>query len=125
MIVVDTSILIDHLRGHGAATDLIDGALSRGERPIASEVTRIEVLAGMRSSERRQTRALLGSLEWESIDEEVAEAAGDLAGRFRHSHPGIGVADYAIAATATLRRADLQTLNVRHFPMFPDLNPAY
>lgn len=125
MIVVDTSVLIDHLRGHEPATELIDGALAHGELVLASEVTRIELLAGMRSHERRQTRALMRSLDWAVVDEAVAETAGELARRFRHSHPGIGAADYAIAATATLRNAELWTINVRHFPMLPTLQPAY
>jgi hypothetical protein len=104
---------------------LIDAALERGERMFASEVTRIELLAGMRSHERRKTRALMRGLEWDPVDEAVAETAGEFARRFRHSHPGIGVADYAIAATVSLRKANLQTLNVRHFPMFPELEAAY
>lgn len=125
MIVVDTSVLIDHLRGHEPATELIDTGLARGEPVLASEVTRIELLAGMRSHERRQTRALIQSLEWAAVDGPVAEAAGELARQFRQSHPGIGVADYVIAATVKLRTADLWTLNVRHFPMLPALEPAY
>lgn len=125
MIVADTSVLIDHLRGYAPATELIEDALASGERVLASEVTRIELMAGMRSHERRQTRALIRSLEWATVDEAVAEAAGDFARKFRHSHPGIGVADYAIAATVTLRNAELWTLNVRHFPMLPELKPAY
>jgi len=125
LIVADTSVLIDHLRGHDPATELIEAALARGERVLASEVTRIELLAGMRSHERRQTRALIRSLEWATVDEAVAEAAGDLARKYRRGHPGIGVADYAIAATVTLRKAGLWTLNVRHFPMLPTLEPAY
>lgn len=125
MIVVDTSVLIDHLRGHGPATELIDAALERSERMFASEVTRIELLAGMRSHERRKTGALMRVLEWDPVDEAVAETAGEFARRFRRSHPDIGVADYAIAATVSLRKASLQTLNVRHFPMFPKLEAAY
>jgi predicted nucleic acid-binding protein len=125
LIVIDTSVLIDHLRGHEQATDLIHSALADGEQIVASEVTRVELLAGMRSHERRQTRALIQSLEWAAVDEPIAEAAGDLARKFRHSHPGISVADYAIAATVTLRGAELWTLNVRHFPMLSTLEPAY
>jgi hypothetical protein len=125
LIAADTSVLIDHLRGHGPATELIDSTLTGGERIIASEVTRIELLAGMRSHERRQTRALIHSLEWIAVDESVAETAGELARQFRHSHVGVGVADYAIAATVVLHGAELWTLNVRHFPMFPNLEPAY
>jgi predicted nucleic acid-binding protein len=33
--------------------------------------------------------------------------------------------EYLIAATAEVHRADLLTRNVRHFPMFPDLEPPF
>jgi predicted nucleic acid-binding protein len=41
------------------------------------------------------------------------------------SHHGIDGADLAIAATAILTGAELLTLNVRHFPMFPTLRRPY
>ena len=37
------------------------------------------------------------------------------------SHSGIGLADYVIAATVDLRGYELGTLNVRHYPMLPNL----
>lgn len=43
----------------------------------------------------------------------------------RSSHRGIDDVDYLIAATAIVVDADLLTTNVRHFPMFPDLQPPY
>ncbi len=45
--------------------------------------------------------------------------------RFLQSHPEIDVADYITAATTRLPNAELWTLDVRHFPMFPGLNPPY
>ncbi len=44
---------------------------------------------------------------------------------YRRSHSGIGIADYLIAATAEQSGAALVTLNVRHFPMFPGLQPPF
>jgi predicted nucleic acid-binding protein len=35
------------------------------------------------------------------------------------------VVDYVIAATAELSGARLATLNVKHFPMIPDLRSAF
>lgn len=51
--------------------------------------------------------------------------AGRLAQRYHASHGGIDTVDYVIAAAAESLGASLLTLNVRHFPMFPDLEPAY
>jgi len=44
---------------------------------------------------------------------------------WRRSHSGIGTSDYLIAATALELGMDLATLNVRHYPMFPDLTPPF
>lgn len=40
-------------------------------------------------------------------------------------HPDIDLVDYLIAATARSVRADLVTLNVKHFPMFKGLEAPY
>ena len=122
--LVDTSILIDHLRGDERAAAVLERALA-GSGLHASEVTRLEVLAGMRPAEEGPTRLLLSTLVWHDVDADVAEEAGALGRRWLGSHHTIDSADLAIAATAILLDADLLTLNVRHFPMFPDLRPPY
>jgi hypothetical protein len=40
---------------------------------------------------------------------------------YRRSHSGIGLGDYLIAATALTEGLELSTLNIRHYPTFPDL----
>lgn len=45
--------------------------------------------------------------------------------RYRRSHSGIGLGDYLIAATQQVHGVPLATLNVRHFPMLPDLTPPF
>ncbi len=122
--LVDTSVLIDYLRGHAGA-----GALLERERTAdvlhASEITRIEVLAGMRPAEEDDTLALLSTLVWHPVDSEIAEEAGALGRRWLPSHRTIDSADLAIAATVVRTDARLLTRNVRHFPMFTDLLPPY
>jgi predicted nucleic acid-binding protein len=120
--VLDTDVLIDYLRGVPAAGRYVDGL---DEVPACSEVTRVEVLRGMRSRERRATERFLATIRWSVVDEETSGLAGELGRRFRRGHGGIRVADLVIAATAMRLRAPLATLNVRHFPMFEGLEPAY
>ncbi|MYD65882.1 MAG: type II toxin-antitoxin system VapC family toxin [Chloroflexi bacterium] len=124
-IVVDTSVLIDHLRGDEAARDALRDAATTGERLAASVLTRVEVLAGMRPHEEVATRRLLDSLDWVEVDHDLAERAGVLANRYLRSHPGIDPVDYVIAATVEHLDARLWTRNVRHFPMFADLEAPY
>lgn len=123
-VLVDTSILIDYLRGNAAARNLLEAERHSG--PLhASEITRLEVLAGMRPAEAAPTRLLLGAFVWHDVDAEVAEEAGSLGRRWLPSHGGIDSADLAIAATAIVTTAELLTMNVRHFPMFPNLRRPY
>lgn len=120
--LLDTSVLVDVLRGDESAVAFV-AALD--DVPLCSEITRIEVLRGLRSAERGATSRLLGELEWHPIDRLVARRAGELGRRWRRSHPGIDTADLAIAATAELTGAELATANVRHFPMLDGLEPPY
>ena len=122
--LVDTSILIDYLRGHAGAGDLLERERA-ADVLYASEITRIEVLAGMRPAEEDDTRALLSTLVWHPVDAEIAEGAGALGRQWLPSHHTIDSADLAIAATAVRTNARLLTRNVRHFPMFSDLQAPY
>ena len=76
-IVVDTSVLIDHLRGVPEAKSIMVNAAKRGDPLCASVLTRVEVLAGMRANEEVATRRLFAALEWVVVDESLAELAGE------------------------------------------------
>ncbi|HEX6754804.1 MAG TPA: type II toxin-antitoxin system VapC family toxin [Mycobacteriales bacterium] len=124
-IILDSTILIDHLRGVPEATAVIDGAPDQGLRVSASVVTKTEVLRGMRSGERRAVRELFGLIVWVPVDEPIADLAGEYGRIYRASHRGIDLADFIIAATAMRADAELWTRNVKHFPMFDGLEAPY
>ena len=123
-VLVDTSVLIDYLRGHQGAAEVLE--LERAAAPLhASEITRLEILAGMRPAEEDGTRSLLSTLIWHPLDADVAERAGALGRQWLPSHHNIDGADLAIAATVIQNESRLLTCNVRHFPMFADLRVPY
>lgn len=124
-VVVDTSVLIDHLRGNPRALDRLRSHVQTDDTLWSVTVVRTEILAGMRPRESKPTMALLDALKWRAIDIDVADRAGALARRYMKSHPGIDTVDYLIAAATQSLDAVLLTQNVRHFPMFPALRPAY
>lgn len=124
-VLLDTSVLIDHLRGDPAARDALAGAAAEGRRLTASVVVKVEILAGMRPTEEAVTRRLLDAIEWLPIDDDIAEHAGQLANRYLRSHPGVDPVDFIIAATAMGHDGSLWTRNVKHFPMFDDLAAPY
>jgi hypothetical protein len=123
--VVDTSVLVDHLRGHRAATELLLKLVKRRHELWSVTLVRTEIIAGMRPSEVESTRALLARLRWLDVSIPLADLAGTLASRFLRSHPGIDVADYVVAAATQTLGARLLTCNVKHFPMFAKVRAPY
>jgi len=125
MVVADANVLIDYLRGRAAAVDAIDRSVSSNVALTASTLTKVEVLAGMRPDEEEATRDLCGVVDWIPVTDPIADLAGEFARRFHRSHRGIEVVDYVVAATAEDRGAAIWTTNLKHFPMFPGLEPPY
>lgn len=124
MILLDSDIVIAHLRGHRPARDWLLAARARD--PLAISVLTVsEVSGGMRTGERREVWGLLSSFHTEPVTETVARRAGEFQRTYRRSHHTIGTVDYLIAATAAVHGYELATLNVRHFPMFTDLVPPF
>lgn len=114
--LVDTDILIDHLRGRREALDFLTRAMADGDRLLCSVVTRAELLAGMRPQEESAVRALLGLFDGVPVDDEIAEAAGEYRRRYGRSH-GVLLPDALIAGSARMRDAVLCTTNLKHYPM--------
>lgn len=121
-VVFDTSILIDILRNDSAALEYVRAVQ---EVPACSEVTRVEVMRGLRAAERTSTEQLFQAIRWIPVDEPIARRAGELGRRWDRQRPGISLADLVVAATAEQVDAELATTNVRHFPMFEGLQSPY
>ena len=122
MMLLDTCIMIDVLRGKAAAFDFVS---SLENAPALSVVTITELVAGCRNvKERRQIDRLLSHYVVHDINRDVASLAGDYVRRYGPSH-GTDPIDALIAATAETSSLPLATLNVKHFPMFAGLAPPY
>jgi len=117
--LLDTSILIRYLRRVPGYRDMLRSMGVEGWLYI-SAVTRLEIVRGMRESERQATFALLDSLETIQMTSEVADLAGELIRLWRPKGVILGDADAVIAASALKHGLALVTTNARHFPM-PDL----
>lgn len=119
----DSTVVVAHLRGDGRARALLL-SVPRADRCI-SVLTRIEIEGGMRTQERTAVAALLSTMRKLPVSDAVARRAAIQLRRFRRSHTGIDVVDYVIAATAELHQAQLYTLNLDRFPMFPELHAPW
>lgn len=123
--LIDTCVLIDHLRGVSTALALLESGIEDNVELWSVVVVRTEIFAGMRASEARATRRLLDQLRWVDVTRTLADRAGELARKYLRSHRSIDTVDYLIAAAAQAASAELKTTNVRHYPMFPGLTSAY
>ncbi len=120
--ILDTTVLVDVLRGDAAALSFLE---SLPEVPTCSEITRVEVMRGLRSGERGVAERLFHALHWEPVHEDIARIAGEQGRKHRRAHYGIATGDLIVAATAEFLGLPLATSNVRDFPMFPRLRPPY
>lgn len=125
MILVDSDVLIAHLRGIGAARKWLLDARKESGRLATSAVCVAEVAGGMRSGERREVDRLLEMFEVFPVSRQASWQAAQFMRQYRRSHSGIGLGDYLIAATVDTERLELATLNVKHFPMFDGLEPPF
>lgn len=125
MILVDSDVLIAHLRGVPQAQEWLLRARRDTTRLAISVISVAEIGGDMRSPERPQVSRLLSSLDVFPVSERVGWKAADLMRTYRRSHFGIGLGDYLIAATAVVEGLRLATLNVRHFPMLPELQAPF
>lgn len=120
-LLLDTDVVVDFLRGlEPAVTFLHDNA----ERIHLSVVVVAEIYAGARKTEIEDIRSFVAAFPSIAISTAIAAAGGNLKRQYGSSH-GLGLADALIAASAIEHGLRPATLNVKHFPMFPDLEPAY
>jgi len=123
--VVDTGVLVDHLRARGPATAMFRDALGSGRRVAASVLTRVELRRGTHAPQAAALDALEVIIDWVPVDHEIAAAAARHAETFGCANDAIDVPDYVIAATAERLDATLLTCHVERFPMFPGLTAPY
>ena len=125
-LVVDASVLIDHINGRvPAARSIIYDARERGDELWSSYVIRTEILAGMRAGEEHRTYDLLRVVNWAPVDRAESDAAAALGRHHLRAHPGIDTPDLLLAELVQRLGAELITMNVKHFPMFPGLQRPY
>ncbi len=124
MVIVDTSIIIDHLRQkNGLPTVLykLVKDLDETETMAISVITIQELYTGASTRREIEEGRMLGAISNFDIlpfDYREAKLAGEL-GRDAASSPGF--ADLAIAATAILNNAKLATFNLKDFTSIKEI----
>jgi predicted nucleic acid-binding protein len=115
--LLDTSILIDALRGVRGRAEELAHLVEDGHLLACSVITVAEVYARMRPRERAATVALLESLETYDVTRQIAERAGLLRRIWAARGRTPALVDVLIASTALGLGLVLVTDNTRDFPM--------
>ncbi len=122
LLLIDTDVMIDFLRGHPKAVALVK---KHSSRIILSSIVTAELYAGVRGDEELDTLDNLVSLfRVIPVSPSLARAGGLNKRDYSKAH-GVGLADAIVAATCEAENAELKTLNIKHYPMLKGLKPAY
>ncbi|HST63764.1 MAG TPA: PIN domain-containing protein [Mycobacteriales bacterium] len=116
VLVLDTTVLIDALRGRPAADRLEDLADGR-EILVTTAINVEEIVRGLRPEEQDAVDLLLAGLRILPIRRAEAERAGRWRREFAARGATLHQADCLIAAAAYSVGGRLATANVKDFPM--------
>lgn len=116
MVILDTSVIIDHLRQPGTRSLLERFVIAHPKETLAMSVISIQELYEGQSTKpdgkEKDMLSAIAPLRVLPYTYEIAEEAGKLARDLRYP---IEFADAAIAATALVHGFSLFTLNKKHF----------
>jgi predicted nucleic acid-binding protein len=121
--LLDTSFIIDFLRGRGEARTLWDRLAAEGVIFACCAVNVEEVYAGMKRGEEAATGVFLRSLRYVPVTRAAARQAGKYRREFRERGVTLHTPDTLIAGVCAVFGLALVTRNADHFPMddFPIL----
>lgn len=112
--LLDTEIVIRHLRGDRQTVQLVRG-LGKIDRLSVASITRLEVFAGMHPDEKYATRKLLARFFTYDLGKEAADRAGEYINQARSQQIGLSMPDAIIAGTAVQHNLTLVTFNQSDF----------
>jgi len=115
-ILLDTSVIFDHLNGRYSRTEFLDQLIEQGHVLACCSVNITEVYAGLRPGEEARTEGFIDSLECLPVTPAIARQAGLLRRDWRAKGQTLSYTDVTIAAVALANQSPLLTDNQKHFP---------
>ncbi len=116
-VLLDTTVLIDLLRGRPGTVERLMVRRGRGSVPFTTPINVEEIHRGLRASEHDAAARLFDGLRIAPLGRTEGARAGD----WRRGHASSGItlaqADCLIAAAAVSIGVPLATGNPKHFPM--------
>lgn len=118
-LMLDSSFLIDHLRGLPEAVARWRRAWEDGDDPLVTDIVVCEVRTGLRATDEHHLRRLLEPVEYVHLGPEGALRAGAWRAEARARGRTVSLGDSIIGVTAFDAGAVVLTRNVRDFDHLP------
>ena len=117
--LIDTTFVIDHLRGDQAATDRLDRMLASGDEVFINDVVACEAWSGALTDDDARLRTLLETFEFVQPGPGSAQLAGRWRAGARRRGWALSLSDALIAAAAVAVDGAVLTRNTRDFALTP------
>ena len=121
MMVADSDVLIDYLRGHSPWAGRIRLEIETGQLATTA-INSFELLSGAKSvAEQEKVSRLLAAMTVLGFSAEASERAAEARRALEREGQGIGMADYLVAGGCLANGGVLLTRNTDHFERVPGL----
>jgi predicted nucleic acid-binding protein len=117
--VLDTTFIVDHLRGERAARDRLAQIVDLGDEPFVTDVIVAESWTGAHFDRDPDLEALLQFIEFVQPGPLQAKRAGRFRADARRRGWTLSTADALIAASAESLQAVILSRNLRDFALTP------
>lgn len=118
-LVLDSTFVIDHLRGDPNAIQRLREIFEHGDNPIVTEIVASEVRAGLLPDAESHLAALLEPMEFVQPGLEIAMAAGRWRADLYRRGRTLSLGDSLIGAVAEALGATVLTRNAKDFALMP------
>jgi predicted nucleic acid-binding protein len=115
--LLDTTVLIGHLRGRPEVVRLINDLASQGHQLGICGISLAELYSGLNPSERASADRLTDVLDFFQVSRESAKQAGCYLEESSRQGWTLTATDAILAATAIAEEAILITADARNFPI--------
>lgn len=115
VVLIDTDIAIDYLRGDAAVAPLLHRLWQEGQACL-SVLSIFELTAGMREKEITATQNFIAACTAVDVTREIAFKGGELYRKYRAKGITLAPIDCLIAATALVHGCRVATRNLKHYP---------
>lgn len=116
-LLLDTSFLIDVLRGRNRRKEQLKDLLNAGHTLSTTALNVAEIYVGMRLHEQRETEVLLGQLECHELTGRAARMGGAFVSQWGQRGRTLQLPDALVAAISIENQCVLVTDNRKDFPM--------